>query len=132
MPSSLTSSPGSQVEVCPMTRRLLAIASFSAPLLMAACFGGDSEDPPPATPDKCQLDTQGEGSPGFPYDISKFRSDIVPLVVTGCGAAGCHGAPAVVGGFTVWADAATDDCNFGQTFNNVAGKIDLNNPGNSR
>src|SRR5215211_6459635 len=104
-----------------MTRRLLAIASFSAPLMLAACFGSSGDDPGPTpTPDKCQLDTQGEGSPGYPFDIAKFRSDIVPLVVTGCGAAGCHGSPTGQGGFTVWTDAATDDCNFGQTFNNVA------------
>ena len=117
-----------------MTRRLLAIASFSAPLLLVGCFSSGGDDPPATpTPDKCQLDTQGEGSPGFPFDIAKFRSDVLPIVVTcGSGGAGCHGNPQGQGSFTVWADAATDDCNFGQTFNNVAGKIDLVTPGNSR
>src|SRR5262245_46763552 len=104
-----------------MTRRLLAIASFSAPLLLIGCFGSSPEagDDDTTQPDECQLDSKGEASPGYPYDVAKFRSDVLPVLIQSCGSATCHAQS--IGGFQVWANAATDDCNFGKTFNQVAG-----------
>jgi hypothetical protein len=117
-----------------MTRRLLAIASFSAPLLLVGCFGGGGgDDEPPPAVDECQLNSQGEQTPGYPFNPQKFRTEALPVLIQSCGTgSGCHGNPVGQGGFTVWADAASDDCNFGKSFNQTAAKIDLSNPANSR
>jgi hypothetical protein len=98
---------------------------------------GCAASPPggPSTPvidPKCQLNSKNEKAPGYPFDIAKFKSDVIPVLVTGCGAQGCHGSPNGSGGYVVWADAATNDCNQAQTFNAAIGKIDLATPENSQ
>jgi len=98
---------------------------------------GCAASPPggPSTPivdAKCQLNSKNEKAPGYPFDIAKFKSAVVPVLVTGCGAQGCHGSPAGNGGYVVWADAATNDCNLAQTFNAAVAKIDLATPENSQ
>lgn len=117
-----------------MTRRVLA--TFAVGALGAGalgCFGA----PPGATGDpaeapECQLDTRGERTPGYPFDVAKFTDEVLPIVAQSCGAGGCHGAPGGNGALTIWAAAQPGDCDFGKTFNNVIAKVDLATPANSR
>jgi hypothetical protein len=103
--------------------------------LVPACFGappdgGGSGDP--LSDPECQLDTEREDTPGYPYDVQSFTDEVLPVVSGSCALGGCHGAPQGNGDFTVWKDAQPGDCNFGKTFNNVVRKIDLATPANSR
>jgi hypothetical protein len=117
-----------------MTNRLLGVIAVSSGAFALGCFGsppsngpaGDTADP------ACQLDTQNEKSPGYPFNVETFTSDVLPVLAKSCGAGGCHGAPAGQADFTVWVDAAPGNCNFGKTFNSVIKKIDLSTPQNSR
>jgi hypothetical protein len=94
---------------------------------------GDIESPDPgATAPECQLDSKGEKSPGYPFDVDKFANEVMPVIGASCATGGCHAAPAGNAGFTVWAAAKPGDCDFGKTFNNVVAKIDLVQPANSR
>jgi hypothetical protein len=97
--------------------------------MLIGCAGTEN---PGASDPKCQLNTQGEKTPGFPYAVDKFKSDVVPVLVASCLGSGCHSSPTGQGSFTVWADAATDSCNLAQTFNSTITKIDLLAPNNSR
>jgi hypothetical protein len=99
--------------------------------LASACVAAPPKSAPAGDP-ACQLDSKNEKTPGYPYSIEKFTSDVLPLVTTTCGAAGCHGAPTGNGGYTVWTTAAPGNCDFGKTFNSVVSKIDLATPSNSR
>lgn len=119
-----------------MTRSPLLIALVGAPLLLVACYG-----PPPRAEDDggddggddaCELPTQGNQAPGYPYDVETFRTDVLPVLAVSCGAVGCHGDPVGSGNFTLWADALQDDCSFAQTFSQVAAQIDLASPTDSR
>lgn len=110
------------------TRSLLA--SFVA-LVAAGCTGDPPSSQPPTDP-ACQLDTKGEKTPGYPFDVARFTTDVLPIVSTSCSAAGCHGAPAGNAEFTVWASAPAGSCEFGKTFNNTVRQIDLTTPSNSR
>ena len=84
------------------------------------------------TDPECQLDTEGEKEPGFPYDVNTFTTAVMPIISGSCALAGCHGSPTGQGDFTVWKDARPGDCDFGKTFNQVVRKIDLTTPANSR
>ncbi|HEX8113884.1 MAG TPA: hypothetical protein VF516_39400, partial [Kofleriaceae bacterium] len=110
------------------TRSWLPFVALAA----AGCTG----DPPAATSTstdpECQLDTKGEKTPGYPFDVDKFTSDVLPIVSTSCSAGGCHAPPTGNAGFTVWASAPAGSCEFGKTFNNVVRQLDLTTPGNSR
>ncbi len=116
-----------------MTRRMLALFAACSGAFALGCFGAPpaSEGDPLLDP-ACQLDTQGERTPGYPFDVDRFTTTVLPVVAQSCGAGGCHGSPTGNGGFTVWAAAQPGDCDFGKTFNNVIGKIDLTTPANSR
>jgi hypothetical protein len=112
----------------------LARALAVTPLLAGCVTGGTpNNDGPPNTNDPaCQIGVEGERVPGYPYDLSAFANDVLPVLTTNCAAAGCHGAPAGAGGYTIWAEAAVGNCDYAKTFNTLARFIDLNNPGNSR
>jgi hypothetical protein len=100
-------------------------------VLLAGCFespGGDD----PGTDPACQLDTKNEKSPGYPFDVARFGSDVMPVLAANCSAQGCHSAPAGNASFTVWSTAKVGDCDFGKTFNSVVAKVDLTTPSNSR
>jgi hypothetical protein len=114
-----------------MAKHLFVLLITSTAPLIAGCFGSPDK-PAPVTDPACQLDSKNEKSPGYPFDVARFGSEVLPVVARSCGAQGCHGAPAGNSGFTVWAEAKPGDCDFGKTFNSVAGKIDLTTPGNSR
>jgi len=101
-------------------------------LLVSACPGTALDNDVPAEDPACQLDTKNEKTPGYPYSVEKFTSDVLPVVTKSCGVAGCHGAPTGNGGYTVWPTAAPGNCDFGKTFNSVVSKIDLTTPANSR
>jgi hypothetical protein len=125
-----------------MKRTSLAIAFVSASLLLVGCYGppptatgddageddGGGDDPP----DECVPVSEGGSEPGFPYSIETFRSEALPVLVASCGTVNCHKEPAGTGNFIVWSNAATDDCNFGKTFNQVANQVDLDAPADSR
>jgi hypothetical protein len=106
------------------------LIACNAPFI-TGCFGSPDRSAPVTDP-ACQLDSKNERSPGYPFDVAKFGSDVLPVVARSCGAQGCHGAPTGNGGFTVWASAKPGDCDFGKTFNSVVGKLDLTTPNNSR
>jgi hypothetical protein len=114
-----------------MPKRLfLLLVACNAPFF-AGCFG--SPDPKADSTDPaCQLDSKNEKSPGYPFDVAKFGTDVMPVLATSCGAQGCHGAPMGNSGFIVWADAKPGDCNFGKSFNQAVAKVDLTTPANSR
>ena len=116
-----------------MTRRTLAMLAMCSGPILIGCFGGppDSGGDPLVDPE-CQLDTKGEKSPGYPFDVDKFTTEVLPVVAQSCGAGGCHGSPTGNGGLTIWAQARPGDCDFGKTFNSVIAKIDLTTPANSR
>lgn len=107
----------------------------SLPLVVIAwlAFGCATSAPSdPSTNPECQLDSKSEQSPGYPFDVEMFSTQVLPVLAKNCGTSGCHANPTGNGGFTVWAAAAPGDCDFGKTFNNVVSKIDLTTPSNSR
>ncbi len=115
-----------------MTRSLPPILALCLPLAIA-CYGeppGGPGDDPLDDPE-CQLDTEGEKSPGYPFDVVKFETEVLPVVTGNCSAAGCHAAPDGQGGFNVWAAAAPGNCDYAKTFNAIARQTDLANPTNS-
>jgi hypothetical protein len=115
-----------------MPKRLVSLLVACNASFIFGCFG--SPDKPGTgtnTDPACQLDSKNEKSPGYPFDVAKFGTDVMPVVAKSCGGAGCHAAPTGNGGFIVWADAKPGDCNFGKTFNNVVAKFDLTTPANS-
>jgi hypothetical protein len=112
-------------------RRLLAAVTFMG--LNAACGDSGPENGKPAdTSDPaCQIQSQGEASPGYPFNIQMYTSEVLPLLSGSCASAGCHGPPQGTKGFTVWPAAAPGNCDFAKTFNTLTQFIDLNNPDNS-
>src|ERR1043165_1653911 len=115
-----------------MQKHLYWLFAASSAAFIAGCFGssGGDDDNPTADP-ACQLDAKGEKSPGYPYDVAKFGSDVMPVLSKSCSALGCHGAPMGQGNFTVWANAKQGECNFGKSFNSFAKQVDLTTPTNS-
>lgn len=114
-----------------MPNRLIWLfVAYTAPFI-TGCSGSSDEQDPAANPE-CQLDSKSEKSPGYPYDVAKFGSDVMPLLAKSCGTLGCHGAPQGNSGFIVWATAKPGDCDFGKTFNSTVAKVDLTTPSNSR
>ncbi len=113
-----------------MARRTTALifGILTATAATSACTtgtGAPTDDP------ECQIQAEGEKSPGYPYDLATYTSDVLPVLTANCSAGGCHGAPAGQGGFTVWADAAQGNCGFAQTFNSLSLFVDLATPENS-
>src|SRR3954465_335792 len=110
------------------SRRFLLIIACNAPFI-TGCFGSPDKADPTTDP-ACQLDAPAEKQPGYPYDVNKFGTDVMPVLAKSCGSQGCHGAPAGNSGLIIWAQAKPGDCDFGKTFNSVAKKIDLTTAGN--
>ena len=117
-----------------MNRELLSLLAVCGMQLAYGCAGSQSTGDPPstATDPKCQLNSKSEQTPGFPFNVATFTSTILPAAKTSCGAAGCHASPSGNGGLVIWADAATGNCDFAQTFNSITALIDPSNPGNSQ
>jgi hypothetical protein len=114
-----------------MPKRLYWLfVACNAPFI-AGCFGSSDEPDPTADP-ACQLDAKGEKSPGYPFDVAKFGSDVMPVLAQSCGTLGCHASPQGNGGFIVWANAKPGDCDFGKSFNSAVAKVDLVTTSNSR
>jgi hypothetical protein len=111
-------------------RSVLLIACGAA--FVVGCFGAPTNNDDPGADPACQLDSKSEKSPGYPFDVAKFGTDVMPVLARSCGTGGCHGAPTGNSGFTVWANAKVGDCDFGKTFNSVVSKVDLTTPSNSR
>ncbi len=103
-------------------------------VVLAASACGLPQDPggqPDTQNPECQIKATTEKGPGFPYDLQQYETQVAPLLVANCSAAGCHGAPKGNSNFTVWADTAKGKCSFAQTFNSLSASIDLNNPSQS-
>jgi hypothetical protein len=120
-----------------MERICLSGTLLAALIASAGCSGGGDDDG--AVDPECQLDGAGgeaEPTPGFPYDFEVFKSDIAPLLVDNCTAGNCHlpGEPpaGANGGYTVWANAKSDDCERVKTFKAFVAKSDTTTPANSR
>jgi len=114
-----------------MPKRLFSLlVACNAPFIIG-CFGSPDSAPPNTDP-ACQLDSKNEKSPGYPYDVGKFGTDVQPVLAKNCGAQGCHGAPTGNSGFIVWPNAKPGDCEFGKGFNSLVAKVDLTTPANSQ
>jgi hypothetical protein len=112
-------------------RRVLLAVSLLAVTASVGCVpsGGkaaDTNDP------ACQIDSNAEHGPGWPFDLNDYESKVLPALVTNCSASGCHGAPMGNAGFTVWADAAVGNCSYAKTFNGLKAFVDLTTPANSQ
>src|ERR1700704_1011135 len=112
------------------SRRFLLVIACNAPFIIG-CFGSPDKGDPNTDP-ACQLDSKNEKSPGYPFDVGKFGTDVMPVLAKSCGAQGCHAPPLGNSEFVVWAQAKPGDCDFSKTFNSVVKKIDLTTPSNSR
>jgi hypothetical protein len=112
----------------------LTIVALS--LCAVGCYTTSNSPPtPPAngvTNDpSCQIASDQQHSPGWPYDLPTFKTNVLPTLTQTCAAAGCHAAPAGQAGFTAWADAAPGNCSYAKSFNALVQKLDLANPSNS-
>jgi len=115
-----------------MNTHLRSLLVMGSAVCEVGCLGDVESTPPGATAPECQLDSKSEQSPGYPFDVDKFATEVMPVIGKSCAAAGCHAPPTGNAGFTVWAAAKPGDCDFGKTFNSVVAKIDLATPNNSR
>jgi hypothetical protein len=113
-----------------MTRRLHVLAFLSL-FSAAGCFSGPPDKGDEPLGPECQLDTEKETVPGYPFDINAFTDNLLPVITSSCAGSSCHGAPSTTGNFTVWPGAAAGNCDFGKSFNSVADNTDLQNPTNS-
>ena len=112
---------------------LLIAASTS--LLVGCTVGDDGGGHKPTLDPKCQVRSRSEKFPGYPYQTSKFASDVLPVLQKSCDTVGCHGASGTtpgMGGFTLWAATDPAACDFAQSFNAVAAIIDTTTPANGR
>jgi hypothetical protein len=97
---------------------------------LSAC-GSPPENQPPPDPG-CALETPAEKTPGYPFDPKLFRDQVWPVLAGSCMGSGCHSGPNGIGNFSVWA-VSDDQCDFVNTFEQVAAQTDLDNrPENSR
>ncbi|WP_428261995.1 hypothetical protein [Haliangium sp.] len=115
--------------------RKLYLVAISG-LLMAGCGGGGGDNPAPdAGPppvDPCQIKSESEATPGFPFNYGTFRNDVWPTLQASCGLSGCHLQPNGAGNYSVWgsADGACPDAESFNAFYEVA---DFRvNPANSK
>jgi hypothetical protein len=115
-----------------MLKHLISLLLACNATFIVGCFGSPDKDQPSTDP-ACQYNSKGNGeaSPGYPFDIAKFESDVQPVLAANCASQGCHAAPTGNSGFTVWATAKKGSCEFVKGFNSVVGKIDLTTPANS-
>ena len=91
-------------------------------LALVGCGSDDGPPTPPTQPGVCQLDDDGEKAPGYPFDLEKFRADILPDLQASCGAAGCPAAPTGAGSYSVW-PANDKTCPDIQSFKAFVGKV---------
>lgn len=111
--------------------RHLAVSTL---LLSSACVAGGGQAPPPPESSnlECQIQSQQQQTPGYPFDLTRFRTEVLPTLTGTCANASCHGAPDGKKGFKLFADAAPGNCDYARTFNAFKERVDLNNPSNSK
>jgi hypothetical protein len=113
------------------TMLVIAGAVGAAGLGLGGC-GEEPQQPPPPPATECVLDAPAEKTPGYPFDPQMFREQVWPVLASSCAGSGCHDAPTGIGNFTVW-PVSEDDCDFVDSFNQVAKQTDLlNAAANSR
>jgi len=110
---------------CPPGQRCHPIGLCLAEEAPAPCSEDDCDS-------ACQIRSDSEQVPGYPFDITLFSGTVLPLLQIACSQGGCHAPDSGVAGFAVWPDATLGSCDFARTFNNVAKQVDLAVPGNSR
>ncbi len=86
-------------------------------------------DLPDLSQPECQIASNQEHAPGWPFDLPSFRERLLPMLIAKCGQ--CHAPPSQSPGFVVWLDAAPGNCAYAQTFNSMQDNVDLANPTNS-
>jgi hypothetical protein len=109
----------------------LAAVSFAA----SACTPGGNQPTTPPGGDECQIKSDNEKGPGYPYDLAQYETVVAPLLVAQCGTAGCHAATSTTpgnGGFSVYANTAKGQCGFAQTFNSLSLNINTSIPDQSQ
>jgi hypothetical protein len=89
--------------------------------------------PPLENPDvnrpECQIASDQEHAPGWPFDLPTFRERVLPMLIDRCGV--CHAPPSMSPDFVVWPSAAPGNCEYAQSFNSMQANVDLANPTNS-
>lgn len=114
-----------------MQKHLIPLLLVCNAQFIIGCSG--SNQGLPSSDPACQYNSKGTGeaSPGYPFDIAKYASDVQPVLAANCSAQGCHAAPSGNGGFVVWASAKQGDCDFVKGFNSFVGQVDLTTAANS-
>jgi hypothetical protein len=104
--------------------------SFAA----SACTPGGNQPTVDPGNSECQIKSDNEKGPGYPYDLAQYETVVAPLLVAQCGSAGCHAATSTTpgnGGFSVYANTAKGQCGFAQTFNSLSLNINTSIPDQS-
>src|SRR3954454_20520134 len=96
----------------------LGFIGCSYPASTTTPAAADPNDP------ACQIASDQQHSPGWPYDLVAFKTTVLPTLTNTCAAAGCHKSPMGQAGFTVWADAAPGNCSYAKTFNAFVKQLD--------
>lgn len=96
------------------------------------CSTPSSSSPGNAANDpSCQIASDQQHSPGWPFDLPTFKTSVLPTLVSTCAAGGCHAASNQAHTMLVWTDAAPGNCSYAKTFNSFVKQADLANPANS-
>ncbi len=89
-------------------RRLFFIALSG--LLIAGC-ATETEPPEVVPPDPqptvCDISSDSEKTPAYPFDFARFEAEVWPALTANCGASGCHLSPGA-GGYDVWPASETE------------------------
>jgi hypothetical protein len=99
--------------------------------LAAGCSYNGTASPGQMNDPSCQITSDQQHAPGWPYKLDTFKTAVLPTLTGTCGAAGCHASPAGQAGFVVWADAQPGNCSYAKTFNSFVKQLDLGHPTNS-
>jgi hypothetical protein len=117
----------------PWLKQMQKEASMRKPFLVALiglALAACGSDEGPQTPDgpeggPCQIRSDKENTPAYPFNFQQFKSDIWPDLVSSCGAGGCHKSPSA-NTYNVWsADEKT--CPDVQSFNAFFEKVSYQN-----
>jgi hypothetical protein len=99
--------------------------------LAVGCIGEAPDSGAPTDDPECQIQTEAEKSPGYPFDLAMYTNEVLPIVTQNCALGGCHAPSDAQGGLAIWAAAAPGNCEFAQTFNSMKNFVDLATPENS-
>jgi hypothetical protein len=113
----------------------LVIVAILVSLAGCSNYATNQNTPPPTMGNQndpaCTIAADQQHSPGWPFSLDSFKSNVLPTLTQTCATAGCHAAPNGSAGYTAWADAAPGNCSYAKTFTAFIKKVDLTNPTNS-